>query len=77
MLTGGDTGQSEPATVLQMSTTSSGVGKTLGDAAGEGDKVKHPVGYLKEQPPVERAGTAAEVAGLFFQCQAWPGSLYR
>ena len=44
---------------------------------GESDKVKHPVGYLKEQPGRPRAGTQTRVCGLFFQCQAWPGHLYR
>ena len=48
VLEGGDTGQSEPATVFRMSTA---VGasvpaawKSLGDAAGDGGQTQHPVG---------------------------------
>ena len=38
VLKGGDTGQPEPATVLHVSTAGVPAGKTVEDAAGEGDK---------------------------------------
>jgi hypothetical protein len=39
VLEGGDTGQLEPATVLHVSTTSSEVGKAVGNAAGNGEQI--------------------------------------
>jgi hypothetical protein len=57
VLEGGDTGQLEPATVLQTSTAtaSAGAWKVVEDAAGDGDKNLAPCWVLKEQP---RAGMA-------------------
>jgi hypothetical protein len=64
VLTGGDTGQSGPATAGLVSTALRGVENGLVRLVEA--KNKHPVGYLKEQPLV---------VGL--QCQARLGRSYR
>jgi hypothetical protein len=71
VLTGGDTGQSHPATVVQMSTASVLARKTLDNAAGLGAQEKHPVGYLKEQPRRREAGDVGvrASAGCWFSAR--------
>ena len=54
VLRGGDTGQSEPATVLRVSTAAVPFGcrrqGSVGGCGWGGRTDMHPVGYLKEQP---------------------------
>jgi hypothetical protein len=68
VLKGGDTGQSEPATVLHVSTTFSEVAEN-GEGCGWGGRQKiAPCWVLKEQPKAGNAGASAraEPAGLLF-----------
>jgi hypothetical protein len=67
VLKGGDTGQSEPATVSHSEyDLFGGRENSVGNAAGEGDKIKHPVGYLKEQPKAGTAGAREVSPGCCF-----------